>query len=97
MPKLSQTDNILTFKSTLTGMMVPEEKRTWNFHSKDLGYLYQLRVGLSQLRAHKFTHEFLDTPNDTCMCWELNPLITFNSTVPYLMFRDKLMEKINHL
>ena len=32
-------------------------------------YIYQLRVGLSPLRAHKFRHNFLDPPNDLCTCW----------------------------
>ena len=31
-------------------------------------YLYQLRGGLSSLKAHKFRHKFDDTPNPTCSC-----------------------------
>ena len=30
--------------------------------------LYQLRVGLSPLKAHKFRHNFIDTPSDICDC-----------------------------
>ena len=31
-------------------------------------YLFQLRVGLSNLKSHKKQHNFLDTPSDTCNC-----------------------------
>ena len=67
-PELRQTDKTSIFKSTLTGMIVPKEKSVFNIHSQDLRYLYQLRVGLSPLKAHKYRHNFRDTPNDTCLC-----------------------------
>ena len=46
----------------------PKKKSIFNIHDPDLRFLYQLRVGLSPLRAHKFRHMFLDTPDDTCLC-----------------------------
>ena len=67
-PDLRQTDKISAFKSALTGMIVPEEKSIFKIRHKDLRYLYQLRVGLSPLRAHKFRHNFRDTPNELCIC-----------------------------
>ena len=67
-PELRQTDKISTFKTTLARMVVPEEKSIFNIRSQDLRYLYQLRVGLSPLKAHKRRHNFLDTPDDTCTC-----------------------------
>ena len=70
-----------TFKTSLTGMIVPEEKSIFNILSQDLKYLYQLRVGLSPLKAHKYRHNFLDTPSDTCMC-TLGP----ESTIHYLLY-----------
>ena len=33
-----------------------------------LRYLFQLRVGLSQLRYHKKSHNFADTPFAICLC-----------------------------
>ena len=90
---------ISVFKSTLTGMIVPEEKSVFKIHSKDLRYLYQLRVGLSHLRAHKFRHKFLDTPNDTCSCQT-----GIESTDHFLLQcplfdvqREEMMEKIQPL
>ena len=95
-PELRKTDKISVFKSTLTGMIVPEEKSVFKIHSKDLRYIYQLRVGLSHLRAHKFRHKFLDTPNDTCSCQSGT-----ESTMHFLLHcplfnvqREELMEKI---
>ena len=67
-PDLRQTDKISAFKSALTGMIVPEEKSIFKIRHKDLRYLYQLRVGLSPLRAHKFRHNFRDTSNEMCTC-----------------------------
>ena len=67
-PELRKVEKISTFKSSELGMIKPEEKNIFNIHSQDLRYLYQLRVGLSSLKAHKHRHKFLDTPNDTCVC-----------------------------
>ena len=67
-PDLRQTDKLSAFKSVLKGMIVPEEKSIFKIHNKNLSYLYQLRVGLSPLRAHKFRHNFLDNPDDLCTC-----------------------------
>ena len=67
-PELRQTEKISAFKSVLTGMIIPEEKSIFNIHNKNLRYLYQLRVGLSPLRAHKFRHNFRDTPHELCIC-----------------------------
>ena len=33
-----------------------------------LRYLFQLRLGLSQLRSHKNSYGFVDTPSDICLC-----------------------------
>ena len=37
-------------------------------HQKGLIFLTRLRLGLSQLREHKFKHTFLDTLNPICTC-----------------------------
>ena len=63
-PELRQTEKLSTFKATLLGMIVTREKSVFNIHCEDLRFLYQLRVGLSPLKAHKFRHKFIDTPSD---------------------------------
>ena len=64
-----------------------------------LKYLFQLRSGLSPLKAHKFRHNFDDTPNPTCPCGT-----AAESTQHFLLHcpifsthRKKLLEDINPL
>ena len=55
------------FKSKLNALIKP--KRTENFgvtHVEDLKYLYQMRVGLSALKMHKYLHHFSDTDSPQC-------------------------------
>ena len=37
-------------------------------HPRGIKLLTRLRVGLSHLRAHKYAHNFQDTPNPNCLC-----------------------------
>ena len=67
-PELRNLPTLSSFKSKIMGIIKPESKDIFRVHSEDLKYLYQLRVGLSALRAHKFKHNFKDTPNDKCSC-----------------------------
>ena len=54
------------FKKTIRSLFVPEQKTIFGIHlpigSKRL---FQLRVGLSPLKKHKYVHIFKDTP---CRC-----------------------------
>ena len=59
------------FKAKLSTLIKPI--KTDNFGitcSKDLKHLYQMRVGLSPLKVHKFQHNFSDTENAQCPCNE---------------------------
>ena len=67
-PEIRNLDKISKFKSAIMRMIQPEKKSIFNIHDPDLRYLYQLRVGLSPLKAHKFRHKFLDIPDGTCLC-----------------------------
>ena len=41
----------------------------FNIHNPDgMKRIFQLRVGLSPLKAHKKSHNFGDTENDACLC-----------------------------
>ena len=63
MPTLS------SFKSHLRALYRPTQKQVFGIHDPEgLKYIFQLRLGLSPLRSHKFRHNFLDTPNDKCLC-----------------------------
>ena len=70
------------FRSHLHALYRPSIKETYGIHDPDgLKYLFQLRVGLSPLRYHKKRHNFLDTPDDTCLCKTDKELIISSSSV----------------
>ena len=49
-----------------------------------LRYLFQLRVGLSPLRSHKWRHNFSDTPSEICPCnQEIEDTCHFLFSFPY--------------
>ena len=61
--------HFLVSKLPLNVSSNPRKKVFFNLHDPNLiRHLYQLRVGLSSLRAHKKRHNFIDTPNDECSC-----------------------------
>ena len=56
-------------KKRLLSCVRPNPKTTFGIHNPSgIHNLFQLRVGLSELRSHKKHHNFLDTPSDTCLC-----------------------------
>ena len=69
---ISHFSNMPTFgmlKIHVTSFFRPKVKSTFGVHDPvGTHYLFQLRVGLSPLRYHKKRHNFIDTPNDTCLC-----------------------------
>ena len=96
-PEIRKIDTLGLFKKTIIGIIKPEGKSIFNIHSPNLKYLYQLRAGLSALKAHKHRHKFKDTPTDLCTCGN-GP----ESTVHFLLFcpffhnlRSKLFETVN--
>ena len=96
-PEIRQIETLSSFKSKLIGIIKPDRKSIFNIHSPNLKYLYQLRAGLSALKAHKHRHKFKDTPSDACICGNGS-----ESTVHFLLlcplfntFRESLLETIN--
>ena len=96
-PEIRHTETLGLFKKTLKAIIKPEGKSIFNIHSPNLKYLYQLRAGLSALKAHKHRHQFKDTPTDLCLCGN-GP----ESTVHYLLLcpffhnlRSKLFDRID--
>ena len=62
-PKLSD------FKSSYLEIISPLKRDIFGIHDPDgVGRLFQLRVGLSPLRAHRKRHGFKDADDDTCTC-----------------------------
>ena len=59
--------NIL--KDHILSLIRPKKKNIFGIHDPlGLRYLLQLRVGLSFLKHHKKSHNFIDTPSDICLC-----------------------------
>ena len=57
------------FKKRLINIIRPSIKETFNLSDRQgLKWIFQIRVGLSQLKAHKLKHNFSDITNDTCSC-----------------------------
>ena len=63
----------------MLGIILSKEKRIFDIHSQDLRYLYQLKVRLSQLKAHKHRHSFSDISDNACACKSgVEPTIHFS-------------------
>ena len=69
-PEYRKLETLSDFKKKLLEKIKPRQAQSiFKIHDPDnLKYIYQLRVGLSQLRSHKETHNFRDTPSDICQC-----------------------------
>ena len=68
-PEMRKIDTLSKFKKEIQKAIKPEKRSIFNIHDPDgIRYLFQLRVGLSPLKAHKNRHNFKDTPDDRCRC-----------------------------
>ena len=57
------------FKSSFLAPIKPPKKEIFEvLHPEGTKYLFQLRVGLSPLKAHKNAHNFQDTPSAISHC-----------------------------
>ena len=68
-PELRNTELLSGFKNSIIKTIQPTKKSIFNVHDPEgIKHIFQLRVGLSPLKAHKKNHNFRDTPNDDCCC-----------------------------
>ena len=69
-PEIRKIESISEFKKKLIETIRPHKAHPiFNVHDpENIKYIYQLRVGLSQLKSHKKKHNFRDTPTDICSC-----------------------------
>ena len=57
------------FKKYLIKLVRPHGKPVFNvFRPRPLKHLFQLRLGVSSLKKHKFDHNFRDTHDPVCAC-----------------------------
>ena len=68
-PELRSATSLSIFKTNILKIIRPPKKDTYKIHNPTgIKWLFQLRVGLSPLNAHKKSHGFMDTPDETCNC-----------------------------
>ena len=68
-PNFEYLPSFEKLKNHLISLIRPKLRSTFDLHdSIYLRHLFQLRVGLSQLRYHKRRHKFADTPSYICLC-----------------------------
>ena len=61
--------NLSNFKIQIRKLFVPTKKSIFGVHHPyGIKRLFQLRLGLSPLRKHKYNHKFSDTPSSICDC-----------------------------
>ena len=64
-----QANSFKNFKKQINSLIRPDSKSTFGIHDTiGLKFLFQLRIGLSPLKYHKYKHNFQDTPNGECTC-----------------------------
>ena len=69
MPHFMTMPSYLNLKKHLLTLFRPAKKSIFNISDpRGAKYIFQIRVGLSPLRAHKFQHNFADTPTSSCTC-----------------------------
>ena len=68
-PELRGSKTLSIFKNQLLKIFRPKKREIFGIHDHEgVKRLFQLRVGLSPLKNHKKSHNFIDTPNDLCEC-----------------------------
>ena len=60
---------ISLFKNSLLSLIRPTKKSSFGIYIPvRIKQIFQLRLGLSDLKSHKNSHKFLDTPSYLCAC-----------------------------
>ena len=66
-PEIRQSPSINVFKSRLLSLIRPSSNSIFGIYDpQGLAFLTQLRVGLSKLHYHNFTHNFCESINPMC-------------------------------
>ena len=91
--EMRSIQKISDFKTSIVDIIRPPKKEIFSIHNPEGSkHLYQLRVGLSPLRSHKFAHNFQDTPSNFCLCG-----IGIEETAHYLFLCPYFADQRNRL
>ena len=83
-----------------TSLIRPIAKSVFRIHDPaGLPYIFQLRVGLSPLKGHKWCHNFIDTPSGVCHCNQgIEDTSHFLLSCPfYVIQREILVSSVNEI
>ena len=97
-PELRGAESIFVFKRNLLKLYRPVKKSLYHIHDNGIKWIFQLRVGLSPLNSHKKSHQFRDTPCDTCSCSQGAPETTCHFLLHcsnFLINRKTLFDVVN--
>ena len=90
---IRKSDSISIFKKRILSFIRPLPNKVSNSHNpQGLKLLTRLRLGLSQLRYHKFKHNFLDTINPLC-----SSVSDIETTLHFFLYCSNVMECRNTL
>ena len=92
--------SIGVLKNDIISLIRPNSKSVFNIHDPaGLRYLFQLRLGLSPLKGHKWSHNFIDTPSGVCHCNQgIEDTSHFLLSCPsYVIQRETLMSSVNEI
>ena len=98
--KYKEVPSIGILKNDILSLIRPESKSFFQiFDPVGLRFLFQLRVSLSPLRGHKWSHSFIDTPSGICHCNQgVEDTNHFLFSCPsYVTQRAALMSSVNEI
>ena len=92
--------SIGVLKNDIISLIRPVAKSVFRIHDPaGLRYIFQLRVGLSPLKGHKWCHNFIDTPSGVCHCNQgIEDTSHFLLSCPfYVIQRETLASSVNEI
>ena len=92
--------SIGVLKNDIISLIRPVAKSVFRIHDPaGLRYIFQLRVGLSPLKGHKWCHNFIDTPSGVCHCNQgIEDTSHFLLSCPfYVIQRETLVSSVNEI
>ena len=92
--------SIGVLKNDIISLIRPVAKNVFRIHDPaGLRYIFQLRVGLSPLKGHKWCHSFIDTPSGVCHCNQgIEDTSNFLLSCPfYVIQRETLVSSVNEI
>ena len=91
--------SIGVLKIDILSLIRPVAKSVFRIHDPAGRYIFQLRVGLSPLKGHKWCHNFIDTPSGVCHCNQgIEDTSHFLLSCPfYVIQRETLLSSVNEI